>query len=154
MRARSRGPDNGPLTGAPNPNCISSSRQDWVSAVNLMSGGGVRYSVSISRHSGEGRDPRRQWIPAFAGMAQKGRPGAASGEEALFFEALVQVGDELAVAVKQQGRAALVGAEDAFGCLAPARMRHLGVNVGPEPVFARLQGFPIGFRALVGEFEM
>src|SRR5260370_21034609 len=77
-----------------------------------------------------------------------------SGEEALLSEALVQVGDELAVAVPDQRRDALVGAEHALGGLAPARMRHLGVHVGPEAVFAGLQRFPIGFRTLVGEFEM
>src|SRR5216684_1148740 len=106
MRARSRGPDNSPLTGAPNPNCIFSSRQDWVSAVNLMSAGSVRYSVSIP-----------VVFPAKAGTHVGYRPSpvrhrkiGTSGEEALFLEALVHVGDELAVAVPDEGRAALVGA--------------------------------------------
>src|SRR6266545_7226574 len=78
---------------------------------------------------------------------------SSSSEQALFFEAFVHVGDELAVAVPHQGRPALVGAEDALGGLAPAGMRHLRVHIGPKAVFARLQRLPVGFRPLVGEFE-
>src|SRR5207248_4711166 len=70
----------------------------------------------------------------------------ASSEEPLFFEPLVHIGDEFAIAVPHQGRAALIGAEDALRCLAPARMRYLGVHIGPEAVLARLQRLPVGSR--------
>src|SRR5437764_7760416 len=74
-----------------------------------------------------------------------------SDEQPLFFQPVVEVGDELAVAVPFEGGPALVGAEHAFGRLAPAWMRHLGVDVGPEAVLAALHGFPERDRPLLGK---
>ena len=78
---------------------------------------------------------------------QRSRP------QPLFLQALVQVGDVFAVAVEQQRRLALVGADDLLGRLAPARMRDLRIDVGPEAVFGRLQRLPVALRPLVGEGE-
>src|SRR5215470_5229799 len=58
-----------------------------------------------------------------------------SRPQALFLEPLVEVGDIFAVAVEQQRRLALAGADELLGGLAPARMRDLRIDVGPEPVF-------------------
>src|SRR5438067_4446816 len=62
----------------------------------------------------------KTWIPGTS-------PGMtvlelSSREQAFFFEALVHIGDELAVAVPHKGRTPLIGAEDALRRLAPARM--------------------------------
>src|SRR5215472_671535 len=78
----------------------------------------------------------------------------ASGEEALLFEAVVEVSDELAVAVPFERGPPLVGAEHSLARLAPARMRHLGVDVRPEAVLAALHGFPERYRPLLGKREM
>ena len=71
----------------------------------------------------------------------------------LVLEALVEVGDVFAVAVEQQRRPPLAGADHLLGRLAPARMRHLRIDVGPEAVFGRLQRLPVALRPLVGEGE-
>src|SRR3546814_5949636 len=62
-----------------------------------------------------------------------------------------QAGDELAVTVVQPGRHAAGLAEQRLGRLRPARMRHLRVDVRPEPVLAGLQVLPERYRALIGE---
>src|SRR5688500_454672 len=80
-------------------------------------------------------------------------PYRSSRPEALLLEALIQMGDVFAVAVEQDRRLALVGADDLLGGLAPARMRDLGIHVRPEAVFGRLQRLPVALRALVGEVE-
>src|SRR5947209_1362924 len=67
---------------------------------------------------------------------------AWSDVEALAFEPLVHVGDELAVAVEQERRHAIALAEHFLGRLAPARMRHRRIHVCPETVFAGLQLLP------------
>src|SRR5436305_13156145 len=66
-------------------------------------------------------------------------------------ETLVEARDIFAVAVEQQRRPPLAGADQLFARLAPARMRHLRIDVGPETVLRRLQVFPIALRPLVGE---
>src|SRR6516225_10761296 len=78
---------------------------------------------------------------------------AVSGEEALFFEPVIEVGDVFAVAVPFQGRAATVDAEHPLGRLAPARVRHLGVDIRPEAVLIALHGLPERHRALFGKRE-
>src|SRR3546814_2208703 len=62
-----------------------------------------------------------------------------------------QAGDELAGTVVQPGRHAAGRAEQRLGRLRPARMRHLRVDVRPEPVLAGLQVLPERYRALIGE---
>ena len=78
---------------------------------------------------------------------------AWSDVEALAFEPLVHVGDELAVAVEQQRRHAIAFAEHFLGRLAPARMRHRRIHVRPEAVFAGLQLLPEADRPLGDEAE-
>src|SRR6266849_1159792 len=60
-------------------------------------------------------------------------------EQPLILEVVVEMGDELAVAVPDQRRAPLVGTEHALGRLAPTRGWHVRVDVGPESILARLQ---------------
>src|SRR5262249_36379774 len=48
-------------------------------------------------------------------------------------------------------RPPLASADDLFGGLAPARVRHLRIDVRPEAVFGRLQRLPQALRACVGE---
>src|ERR1700731_4264773 len=84
-----------------------------------------------------------------------GRPGMTksvadgSRPQPLALQALVQAGDLFTVAVVDQRRAALAGADDFLARLAPARMRHGRIDVGPEAVFGRLQRLPHADRALV-----
>src|SRR6516162_5792805 len=75
------------------------------------------------------------------------RVAARSHEETLGRESVVEVSNVFAVAVVEQRRPALVNAEDTFARLAPAGMRHLRIDVGPEAVFARLQLLPETDRA-------
>src|SRR5215467_724085 len=86
-----------------------------------------------------------------------GRPGTAAGRrsrpETFAVQAFVEVGDVLAVTVEQERRPSLAGADDLFTRLAPARMRHLRIHIGPEAIFRRLQCFPHSLRTLVGETE-
>src|SRR6516162_10686270 len=81
------------------------------------------------------------------------RHASNSDEKALLFEAVVQVGDEVAVTVPFESRAPLVGAEHPLGRLAPARMRHVGIDVRPEAVLAPLHGFPERYGPLFDERE-
>src|SRR5712691_10899222 len=79
-----------------------------------------------------------------------GPPGSVSSRpQALTLQILIEVGDVFAVAVEQQRRAALTGPDHLLGGLAPARMGDLWIDVRPEAVFGRLQGFPEGFRTLI-----
>src|SRR5215510_2110019 len=82
-------------------------------------------------------------------------PAAASRPQPLgLLQVLVQVGDVVAVAVEQQGRPALAAtADQLFAGLAPARMRHLGIDVGPEAVLGRLEFLPKALGPLVREDE-
>src|SRR5260370_15046196 len=77
----------------------------------------------------------------------------SSGPQPLVFEALVEAGDEFGVSVEQQRRPPLADPEQRVARLAPARMRHLRIDVRPEAVFGRLQGLPISIRALVRDAE-
>src|SRR5690606_37103922 len=74
-------------------------------------------------------------------------------EQALAPHVLVEIGDELGVAVEELGRDPLAGADDLLGRLAAARMRHLGIAVGPEAVLAALDLLPERLWPLVGERE-
>src|SRR5882724_1170534 len=89
-------------------------------------------------------------VVARAGSARK---GGRLNEELFRLAVGVQAGHELAVAVVEQGGDALLAAQRLFGRLAPARMRHLRVHVGPEAVFARLQLLPERNRPLVAELD-
>src|SRR5258708_39294186 len=51
-----------------------------------------------------------------------------SRPQALALDALVEVGDELAVTVEQEGRPALAGADHLLGGLAPARVGNLRID--------------------------
>src|SRR5208282_5921366 len=88
-----------------------------------------------------------------AAGAPRNYAAVTSREQALVLEIVVEMGDEFAVAVPDLRRHAAV-AEHALGRLAPARMRHGGIDVGPEAVLARFQILPERFRALVGEAEL
>src|SRR5260370_5784776 len=70
-------------------------------------------------------------------------------EKPLALQPIIEVGDELAVAVPFQGRPPLVGAEHPLGRLTPARLRHLRVDLGPEAVLAALHCFPKRHRSLL-----
>src|SRR6185312_3391856 len=79
--------------------------------------------------------------------------GAESGPEALAFEPLVEIGDVFAVSVEDQRRPPLAGADHLLARLAPARMRHRRIDVGPEAVFGGLQRLPQADRPLLHERE-
>src|SRR5262249_16926363 len=104
---------------------------------------------------GHGNAPELDPRPGYNTLA--GRRGTAgvrrSRPEAFAVQTLVEIGEVLAVAVEQERRPPLAGADDLFTRLAPARMRHLRIDVGPEAIFRRLQCFPHALRALVGETE-
>src|SRR5215470_303267 len=76
-----------------------------------------------------------------------------SSVEPLVLQVLVQVGDELRVAIEQLGRHPLACPEHALAGLAPARMWYLRVYVGPEAVLRGLQRLPEAHRTLVREGE-
>src|SRR6185437_2860550 len=76
---------------------------------------------------------------------------ARSGPQPLLLQALVEAGDVIAVTVEQQRRFMLAGADHFLGCLAPARMRHGRIDIGPKAVFGRLQRLPHALRPFVGE---
>src|SRR5258708_40366982 len=59
----------------------------------------------------------------------------------------------VAVAVEQQRRPSLAGADDFLALLAPARMRHRRIDVRPETIFGRRQRFPETLRPAIGEAE-
>ena len=61
------------------------------------------------------------------------------------------MGDEFAVAVIDLRRNRLFGADQSLGGLAPTRMRHFRVNIGPEAIFVAGDLFPEADGARVGE---
>src|SRR5829696_8871725 len=89
------------------------------------------------------------------GAADRGARLRRSHEQPLLLvvEAVVHPRDVFAVAVVEQRRAHLIGAEDLLGRLAPARMRHLRVDVRPEAVLVCRERLPEALRALVREGE-
>src|ERR1700692_4333739 len=62
------------------------------------------------------------FVAALLAMTDNREGLLASREQPLGFQIVVEMGDEFAVAVPDQGRLALVDAEHALGGLAPARM--------------------------------
>src|SRR5688572_11212659 len=86
-------------------------------------------------------------MPGRRGTASR----AASCPQPLALEVGVEARDELAIAVEQARRHPLIAAEQPFRRLAPARMRDLGVHIGPEAVFAALDLFPEADGTAVGE---
>src|SRR6516162_3534199 len=78
---------------------------------------------------------------------------AGSRPQALVLEPAVKVGDIIAVAVEDERRPALVAPDQLFRGLAPARVRHLRIDVRPEAVFGGPQRLPIALRPLIGEVE-
>src|SRR5919206_1184500 len=78
---------------------------------------------------------------------------AASAVKRLAFEALVEIRDLGRIAVEELRRAAFARAEHLLVGLAPARMRHLRVHIGPEAVFLRLDLLPKTLRARLDEAE-
>src|SRR5690606_26759394 len=89
-------------------------------------------------------NPRRQ------GGDYRGRCAAPSRKELLARHILIQIGDEFSVAVINLRRDPLPAADVAFRRLRPARMRDLGIDVGPEAILGCGQRFPEGDRPLVG----
>src|SRR5262245_39454952 len=73
---------------------------------------------------------------------------APSGVQPLVLKILVEIGHELGIAVEQLGRHAVAGAEHSLAGLAPARMWHARIHVGPEAVLRGLQRFPEAHRSL------
>ena len=65
-------------------------------------------------------------------LRARGRP--RSHVERLFLQPLVEPGDLFAVAVEEQGRPVLASRQEGLAGLAPARMRHVRIDVGPEAV--------------------
>src|SRR5262245_30344034 len=88
----------------------------------------------------------------FSGPARQGKGGRLH-EELFRFAIGVKPGHELAVAVVELGRDAIALAERLLGRLAPPRMRHLRVDVGPEAVLAALQLLPERDRPLGRELD-
>src|SRR5947199_7121499 len=76
-----------------------------------------------------------------------------SRPQALVLESLVEMRDVFAVAVEQLSRPSLLGDDVLLGCLAPAWMRHLRIDVRPEAIFGGLQVLPETLRPLVREGE-
>src|SRR5437773_8530039 len=65
-----------------------------------------------------------------------------SRPQALVLESRVEMRDVFAVAVEQLSWPSLLGDDVLLGCLAPARMRHLRIDVRPEAIFGGLQVLP------------
>src|SRR6516164_8242832 len=74
-----------------------------------------------------------------------------SGVEPLVLQVLVERGDIFAIAVEEERRHPLVAAEHPLIGLAPARMRHGRVHIGPEAVLGGLDRLPEIVGLLVGE---
>src|SRR5205085_4311966 len=87
-------------------------------------------------------------------LPRSGARERSSHPQALLLEPVIKVRDVLAVAIVQQRRPALLGADILLGRLAPARMRHLRIDVRPEAILGGLQRFPETLRALITESEM
>src|SRR6058998_2778970 len=85
--------------------------------------------------------------------AAPGTRGRGSRIQSLAVQPFVEIGDEFRVAVEQQRRAVLADPDQLLARLAPARMWHLGIDVGPEPVFGGLQRLPKALRPLIGEAQ-
>src|SRR5262245_50836800 len=76
-----------------------------------------------------------------------------SRPEAFFLQALVEMCDEVAVAVEDQSWPALAGADEFLLRLTPTRVRNLGIHVRPETVLARTDCLPQADWPRVGEGE-
>src|SRR6185295_10839897 len=97
----------------------------------------------------------QSWLPCPVQYSRESARynGGRSRPKAFAVQTLVEIGDVFAVTVVQERRPALAGANDFFARLAPARMRHLRIDVGPEAIFRWLQRFPHAPWTLVGEIE-
>src|SRR4029077_16305542 len=60
----------------------------------------------------------------------------------------VDAGDEVGVTIVELGRDQAARADVALHLLAPARVRHAGIDVGPEAVFVGREVFPERLRPL------
>jgi hypothetical protein len=78
-----------------------------------------------------------RFYETLAKIDKEGRGPSRLDEEPLGGKIVVEMGDELAITVPNQGRTAVIQAEHALGCLAPARMGNVRVDVGPKAVLAR-----------------
>src|SRR6476659_8419629 len=74
-----------------------------------------------------------------------------SRPETFVFQTFVEARDVVAIAVEKERGTPFASTDDFLGCLAPARMRHFRIDVGPEAVFGRLQRLPQTLRACVGK---
>src|SRR5689334_667919 len=91
---------------------------------------------------------------SFGAIKRRGDARRLSPEPFFAVETLVEIGDKFAVAVEHQSRAAFASADQFFARLAPARMRHLGIDVGPEAVLGGLQLLPHALWPLVDEGKL
>src|SRR4029077_12865299 len=89
--------------------------------------------------------------------AQYPRPSppysSASRPEAFVVHAVVKAGDIVAVTIEKKRRSPLPSPDNLLARLAPARMRHLRIDIGPEAILCRLQRFPHAPRTLISEAE-
>jgi hypothetical protein len=76
---------------------------------------------------------------------------ALLGEQPLVLEVIVQMRDELPVAVPDQRRPALASAEHMLRGLALAPMWDVGIDIGPEAILVRLECLPERYWSLVRE---
>src|SRR6516165_10388312 len=90
-----------------------------------------------------------RWAPMlFSTISPSCRPRSTSSDwgrrqlhkQFLVLQPVIKMGHVFAIAVPFQRRHPLVGAEDALSRLAPARVRHLRVDVGPKAVFVTAHG--------------
>ena len=63
-------------------------------------------------------------------------------EQALVLEVIVQMRDELPVAVPNEGRPPLASAEHMLRRLAPAPMWDVGIDISPEAILVRVGAPP------------
>jgi len=81
-----------------------------------------------------------------SGLFSRTKPRVAASQ------VVIKAGDEFAVAVEEPRWDHLTARTDQlFLGLAPTRMGHFRVDVGPEAILLVLQLLPVGHRALIGE---
>src|SRR6185437_3353758 len=114
--------------------------EDEIGLVGSAGRRGGQDDESGSNAGGNGAQETLHSVSCDIGIS--GARRKTSRPQPFLLQILVNVGDLLAIAVVNQRRPALAGADDLFAGLAPARMRHRRVDVGPEAVFRRLQSFP------------
>src|SRR6185437_2739446 len=131
-----------------------SSEKGMLRCILLRRGDGAKHRYQRFPAPGSIRRAQIRAVAKEGGTGALRRRSRSSAIEGLVLETLVERRDVFAVAIEQQGRAAPVRAEHALGRLAPARMRHGGIDVRPEAVLVTLQLLPEANRLLIGEGEL